>query len=116
MLQRLGPGSGGDPRLAGSIKVMMAYDPADLGSFLPRIEELAGDPDRDTALPASQWLSHARENVGDLAGAVEAASRASRWRPTTTDHGNRRFFAPSSRSSRCTWVAARTPAITPVPR
>ena len=76
MLQRLGPGSGGDPRLAGSIKVMMAYDPADLGSFLPRIEELAGDPDRDTALPASQWLSHARENVGDLAGAVEAASRA----------------------------------------
>jgi tetratricopeptide (TPR) repeat protein len=54
----------------------MAYDPADLGGFLPRIEELAADPDRHTAVPASQWLSHARENVGDLAGAVEAASHA----------------------------------------
>ena len=47
MLQRLGPESGGDPRLAGSIKVMMAYDPADPGTFLPRIEQLAADPDRE---------------------------------------------------------------------
>jgi predicted ATPase/tetratricopeptide (TPR) repeat protein len=76
MLERLGPGSGGDPRLAGSIKVMMAWDPADPGAFVRRIEQLAADPDRHTALSASQWLSHARENVGDPAGAVEAASRA----------------------------------------
>jgi hypothetical protein len=55
---------------------MMAYEPGDLGAFLPRIERLAADPDRHTALPACQWLSHARENVGDLTGAVEAASRA----------------------------------------
>ncbi|HET7051614.1 MAG TPA: BTAD domain-containing putative transcriptional regulator [Solirubrobacteraceae bacterium] len=76
MVQRLGLGSGGDPRLAGSVKVMMAFDPADGEGFMRRLDELAADPERYTALPASQWLSHARENVGDPAGAVEAASRA----------------------------------------
>ena len=112
-----GPGSGGDPRLAGSIKVLIAYDPADLGSFLPRIEELAGDPDRDTALPASQWLSHARENVGDLAGAVEAASRALAL--ATDDDGPWQSAILRTQLAQlddAPWSTARTPATTPAPR
>ena len=50
------------------------------------------------------WLSHARENVGDLAGAVEAASRALAL--ATDDDGpwQSAILRPSSRSSRCTLV------------
>lgn len=76
LLQRLGDEPGGDPRLAGSAKTMMAYDPEDSDSFLHRLERLADDPDRYTALPARHFLSHVRENMGDPAGAVEAAERA----------------------------------------
>ena len=32
-------------------------------------------PDRQTALAASQWLCHLRENAGDAAGAIAAAQR-----------------------------------------
>ena len=76
MLQRLGFDAGGDPRLRGSTKVMSAFDPADPDAFRRRLEALADEPDRHTALPACQWLSYARENTGDPAGAVKAAERA----------------------------------------
>jgi predicted ATPase/DNA-binding SARP family transcriptional activator len=76
LLHELGDRPGGDPRLAGSTKAMMAYDPADPDSFLRRLELLADDPDRYTALPASHFLSHVRENMGDPVGAAEAAERA----------------------------------------
>ena len=76
LLRELADKPGGDPRLAGSTKAMLAWDPADPDSFLRRLELLADDPDRYTALPASHFLSHVRENMGDPAGAVEAAQRA----------------------------------------
>ena len=63
-LERLSLDSDGDPRLAGSVKVIIALDPA-AGDALPRrLEILAADPDRYTALPAWHWLSHVRENTG----------------------------------------------------
>jgi predicted ATPase/DNA-binding SARP family transcriptional activator len=76
MLQRLSACSEGDARLAGSAKVMSAYDPSNPDAFQRALEALAADPDRHTALPASQWLSYARENTGDPTGAVEATERA----------------------------------------
>jgi hypothetical protein len=76
LLLRLSREPDGDGRLAGWAKVMSAFDPADPGGFLGLFEALADDADRHTALPALQWLSFARENVGDLPGATEAAERA----------------------------------------
>jgi predicted ATPase/DNA-binding SARP family transcriptional activator len=75
-LQRLGPGPGAMPRLSGLVNVMLAYDPADLRGFGDRLAVLAADPDRETAIAARQWLSHARENLGDIAGAIEASEWA----------------------------------------
>ena len=75
LLARLGPG-GGDPRLTGMVSMLLAYDPADPAAFPARLERLATDPDPHVALPARQLLAHARENVGDPAGAVEAAAGA----------------------------------------
>ena len=69
-----GPGSGG--RRSGLATVMLAGDPADPSATVRRLEQLAADPDRDTALAACFWLSAMRENAGDLAGAIEAAERA----------------------------------------
>jgi predicted ATPase len=76
LLARLTAQPGGDPRLAGSVKVTLAFDPTDPDAFIDRLERLAEDPDPDTALPARHWLSHTRENLGDPAGAVDAAERA----------------------------------------
>lgn len=75
-LRRLDPDTGSDT-LAALIRVLLAYDPADTdpGAFVRRIERLADDRDRLTAYTASQWLSHLRENVGDAAGAMQAARR-----------------------------------------
>ena len=91
LLRQLGPGPGGDVYLSGLIRVLLAYDPADIASFphrfaadaadwpapgFPeRLAALAADPDRHTAAAASQWLGHERENAGDPAGAIEAAQR-----------------------------------------
>ena len=75
LLARLGPG-GGDPRLVGLVTMLLEYDPADPAAFPPRLEQLAGDPDRHVALPALQWLGHTRENEGDPAAAVEAVEAA----------------------------------------
>jgi tetratricopeptide (TPR) repeat protein len=74
VLKRLGPG--GDPRLAGSVVVLTAFDLSDPDASLRRLEELADDPDRHTALAARHWMSYWRENGGDAAGAVDAAERA----------------------------------------
>ncbi|HET6870708.1 MAG TPA: BTAD domain-containing putative transcriptional regulator [Solirubrobacteraceae bacterium] len=76
MLRRLGRDPDGDPRLAGSVAVMAAFDPADATASLRRLEVLADDPDRHTALFARHWMTFARENGGDPAGAVDAAERA----------------------------------------
>ena len=74
-LQRLGPEPGGGT-LSGLINVMLAYDPADPRGFLDRLATIAADGDRTTAIAARQWLSHVRENLGDLAGAMEASEQA----------------------------------------
>ena len=76
LLERLSLDSGGDPRLVGSVKVITAFDPAAADALPHRLEALAEDSDRYTALPARHWLSHVRENIGDPAGAVEAAEGA----------------------------------------
>jgi hypothetical protein len=74
LLQRLGPGD--QPGIAGFAKVMLAFDPVQGGESLRRVEQLARDPDPNTAVPAYHWLCHVRENAGDPAGAIEAAERA----------------------------------------
>jgi predicted ATPase/DNA-binding SARP family transcriptional activator len=75
LLVRLGPGQA-DPRIAGLVRMLLAYDPADPATFDARIERLAADPDPWVALPARQWLSHLRENAGDPLGAMEASESA----------------------------------------
>ena len=77
ILHRLGPDAGDNGQLSGLVRLLLAYDPAetDPGAFIGRLERLAGDPDRHTALSANQWLSHWLENSGDPAGAVTAAQR-----------------------------------------
>ena len=75
LLRQLGPDPGGNHYFSGLVRVLLGYDPADLGSFSRRLEALAAHPDRRTAAAACQWLSHERENAGDPAGAIEAAQR-----------------------------------------
>ena len=92
LLRQLGPDPGGDVYLSGLVRVLLAYDSGDIGSFphrfaadaadwagtpgFPeRLAALAADPDRHTAAAASQWLGHERENAGDPVGAIEAAQR-----------------------------------------
>jgi predicted ATPase/DNA-binding SARP family transcriptional activator len=92
LLRQLGPGPGGNVYLSGLVRVLLEYGSVDVGSFprrlaadttdwagppgFPeRLEALAADPDRHTAVVASQWLGHERENAGDPVGAIEAAQR-----------------------------------------
>jgi len=77
ILQRLSEDAGDSPLLYGLMQVLLAFDPADgdLAAFAGRLERLAHGPDRQTALSASQWLCHLRENAGDAAGAIAAAKR-----------------------------------------
>ncbi len=76
VLRGLDPGAGRDLRVAGMAAVMMAADLADPDAFLRRLEQLARDSDRDTALAACLWLSNMRENAGDPVGAIAVARRA----------------------------------------
>jgi predicted ATPase len=76
LLRRVNTGAGPGHRPSGLATVMLAGDPADPAATVRRLEQLAADPDRDTALAACFWLSALRENAGDLAGAIEAAERA----------------------------------------
>ena len=76
LLLRLGPGDDNNAHLAGLVRVMLAYDPADADAFLTQLERLAEAPERETALTARNWLSHVRENAGDPAGAIRASEGA----------------------------------------
>ena len=76
LLRELGPNTDGDELLAGLSRVLLAYDPADPDGFADQLERFTRDDDRYTAAAACQWLSHHRENIGDPAGAFEAATRA----------------------------------------
>jgi predicted ATPase len=76
VLRRLGHDPDGDPGLAGSVAVMAAFDLGDVTASLRRLEALAEDSDRHTALAARHWLTHLLENSGNPAAAVEAAERA----------------------------------------
>ncbi len=92
LLRQLGPDPGGNVYLSGLVRVLLAYDSVDSGSFphrraadaadwagtpgFPeRLAVLAADPDRHTAAAASQWLGHERENAGDPVGAIKDARR-----------------------------------------
>ncbi|HXZ63799.1 MAG TPA: BTAD domain-containing putative transcriptional regulator, partial [Streptosporangiaceae bacterium] len=76
VLRRLDPGAGSDLRVSGMAAVMLAADLADPAAFLRRLEQLAHDSDRDTAIAACMWLSNMRENTGDPVGAMRDARRA----------------------------------------
>ncbi|HEX3760561.1 MAG TPA: BTAD domain-containing putative transcriptional regulator [Kofleriaceae bacterium] len=74
LLRTLGPGD--EPRLAGMVRVMLAYDPDRLADFRASLEQLAVATERQTARSALQWLSHIQEHSGETeaaAGSVEAA-------------------------------------------
>ena len=90
LLRQLGPDTGGKVYFSGLARVLLAFDPADgaefprrlgprssdqggFSGFTARLVALAADPDRHTAVAATQLLSHERENAGDPAGAIEAA-------------------------------------------
>ncbi len=76
LLRRLDAGSYDDAQLSGLVAVMLAYDPADPGAWLRRLEELVESDDRHAAATACQWLSNLRENAGDVAGAIKITERA----------------------------------------
>jgi tetratricopeptide (TPR) repeat protein len=75
-LAGLGPGRDSDPRVAALVRVVLVTSPEDPADFMRKLERLAVEPDRHTALTAWQWLSFTRENAGDPAGSLEAAERA----------------------------------------
>jgi predicted ATPase/DNA-binding SARP family transcriptional activator len=72
-LRRLDPGAGRDLRMSGMARIMLAADLADPDAFLRRLERLAHDSDRDTALAACMWLTNTRENTADPVGAIADA-------------------------------------------
>ena len=76
LLRRLVADAGLDSAGSGSATVLLAFDLVNLDTTMRRLEQLAGDRDRETATVASHWLSNFRENAGDLVGAIEAAQRA----------------------------------------
>ncbi len=76
LLERLGPGTRDDARLAGVVRVVLALDLSGPAASRSGLEALAGDSDRGTALAANQWLSYVLENGGEPHGAMAAARRA----------------------------------------
>jgi predicted ATPase/DNA-binding SARP family transcriptional activator len=76
LLERLGPETGGDARLAGTVRVVLVLDQSEPAASRRRLEVLARDADRGTALPANQWLSYLLENGGDPHAALAATRRA----------------------------------------
>ena len=76
ILRRLGAGAENGGPMSGLATVMLMFDPANPGEFMPRLQKLADDGDHDMAAVAYFWLSTLRENAGDLAGSLAAAQRA----------------------------------------
>jgi predicted ATPase/DNA-binding SARP family transcriptional activator len=76
LLERLGPETGGDERLAGMVRVVLVLDPSDPAASRRGLEALARGWERGTTLAANQWLSYLLENGGDPHGAMAAARRA----------------------------------------
>lgn len=74
MLRRLPILDTTEPRLAAMATVTLAGDRVE--GLHERLAALAASPDRDMALTALQTMAHARENAGDVAGAIEAAEQA----------------------------------------
>ncbi|WP_026909764.1 ATP-binding protein [Patulibacter minatonensis] len=76
LLERVADAPGGDAQVAASARAALVYDP-ELPRALPAaLGALADDPDRHLARIARQWSSHARENDGDVTGAIAAAEGA----------------------------------------
>lgn len=73
LLAKIGPGE--EPRLAGIVRVVLAYDAEDAGAFLTTLERLSADADPFVARAAGLWISHVYENSGDPVAAVAAAER-----------------------------------------
>jgi hypothetical protein len=73
-LRALGPGT--DPRVGALVLTTGDHDGQDPGGFVARLEQRAATGDRHLAQAAYQWLSHARENAGDVEGALDAAERS----------------------------------------
>ncbi|MEW2353557.1 BTAD domain-containing putative transcriptional regulator [Spirillospora sp. NPDC029432] len=76
LLARLPDRDIGDGRLRAMTEVVLATDPVFGDEAHRRLAKLSRSTDRDLALLASLTLSHALENVGELAAATEAAERA----------------------------------------
>ncbi len=76
ILRRLGAGAEHGGPMSGLATVMMMFDPADPGEFMPRLQKLADDGDSETSAVSYFWLSTLRENSGDLAGSLAAAQQA----------------------------------------
>ncbi len=71
-LRRVGPGTEGG-RAAALATVLLRLTREDAFAQPEVLEDLYVDPDPRVALVARQWTSQARENLGDLDGAFEAA-------------------------------------------
>jgi hypothetical protein len=74
LLRRLGPGS--RPEIVAKVVIMLAVEPTDPAGSVARLEALCDAPDQRVATAARVWCSHARENAGDLEGAIALATRA----------------------------------------
>src|SRR6185437_7999352 len=117
ILRRLSEDAGDSPLLYGLMQVLLAFDPADgdAAAFAGRLERLADGPDRQTALSASQWLCHLRENAGDAAGAIAAAKRTLALSRADDGPWRRRCRGPCWPSWPCTWATGRPRWSTPAP-
>jgi predicted ATPase len=76
LLERIADVPSGDAQVAAAARAALAYEPGVPRAFPEAIASLTGDPDRHVARIALQWTSLARENTGDVTGAVQAAEGA----------------------------------------
>ncbi|NUP02940.1 MAG: AAA family ATPase [Nonomuraea sp.] len=75
LLRKLPVTDATDPRLLAMAEVVLACDTSDVAELMGRLAELCRSDDRDVVFAATQTSIHALENVGDMAGAIEAAER-----------------------------------------
>jgi predicted ATPase/tetratricopeptide (TPR) repeat protein len=74
-LRALGPGEG-DPRLRALVRLLLLMAEGEGMAALGQLDHLCADPDPAVARLALQWTSQARENAGDVPGALSAARQA----------------------------------------